>query len=89
MTGLIWTIQLVHYPTFDHVADDHFADFAKFHASRISLIVLPAMIVELFTAFMMLKLYSWSQLNIISILIIWASTFFLSVPCLKTSAIKR
>ena len=30
---------------------------------------------------MMLKLYSWSQLNIISILIIWASTFFLSVPC--------
>ena len=47
MTGLIWTIQLVHYPTFDHVADDHFADFAKFHASRISLIVLPAMIVEL------------------------------------------
>jgi hypothetical protein len=50
MTGLIWVIQLVHYPIFDAV--DHgvgnaeWAAFARRHTSSISLVVGPLMLAE-------------------------------------------
>jgi len=80
MTGLIWVIQLVHYPSFKYVSDAEFAEFAKFHASRISYLVIPLMIGELTTAFFLLN-HSWGAYNLFSIVLIWLSTFFLSVPC--------
>ena len=88
LTGLIWTIQLVHYPTFFWVAKEGFANFADFHSFRISLIVVPIMILELVTA--ALLLFSTNELsynktylvlNLVGVLAIWASTFLLSVPC--------
>ena len=81
MTGVIWVIQLVHYPSFKFVTEDKFADFAKFHASRISWIVLPLMLIEISTAFFLLSVYQWGIYNLLSVVLIWLSTFFLSVPC--------
>ena len=50
MTGLIWTIQLVHYPIFDAVesgADNTvWRRFAHRHTSTISIVVGPFMVVE-------------------------------------------
>jgi len=50
MTGLIWMVQLVHYPLF---ADVDQAGFTRYHAShsrRITPLVLPLMTVELVTS---------------------------------------
>jgi hypothetical protein len=48
--GLIWTIQLVHYPMFAGMARDQFVDWHESHAARISLIVVPLMVIEAVTA---------------------------------------
>jgi len=87
LTGLIWTIQVVHYPSFLWVNQINFKNFEAFHSFRISLIVMPVMILEIITAFLMTSLfYKHSDsflfnINFLLILLIWASTFLLSVPC--------
>ena len=47
MVGVIWTCQLVHYPLFAQVAPVDFVAYERAHMRRISLIVGPAMLVEL------------------------------------------
>jgi hypothetical protein len=48
--GLIWTIQLVHYPMFAGVRRDEFPRWHETHATRISFLVGPLMGVEAVTA---------------------------------------
>lgn len=84
LTGLIWTIQWVHYPSFRWVPDSDFIAFEKFHAQRISAVVLPLMLIELGAAFVFLNgsFPAWLKgFNLLSIVLIWLSTFFISVPC--------
>ena len=49
MVGVIWTIQLVHYPSFHFIELKQYTTFQRFHMSRISYVVIPAMLTELFT----------------------------------------
>ena len=49
MVGVIWVIQLVHYPSFHFVELKQYTTFQRFHMSRISYVVIPAMLTELFT----------------------------------------
>lgn len=49
MVGVIWVIQLVHYPSFHYVKKDNYPLFQRFHMQRISIIVMPLMIIELFS----------------------------------------
>ena len=49
MVGVIWTIQLVHYPSFHFIELNQYTTFQRFHMSRISYVVIPAMLTELFT----------------------------------------
>tara|TARA_B100001121_G_scaffold236251_1_gene209877 strand:- start:156 stop:563 length:408 start_codon:yes stop_codon:yes gene_type:complete len=49
MVGVIWVIQLVHYPSFHFVELKQYNTFQRFHMSRISYVVIPAMLTELFT----------------------------------------
>ena len=82
LTGLIWVIQLVHYPSFNFAQKDNFSTFMNFHQMRISLIVVPIMILELLLAVFLvyIKSSSLSWINLILLLGIWLSTFILSVP---------
>lgn len=80
MTGLIWIVQLVHYPSFKYVSETNFSDFSAFHKNSITLIVLPLMFLELGTSFFILE-KSWKVINVVSVLILWISTFVFSVPC--------
>lgn len=50
MTGLIWLIQLVHYPLFAHVGRAEFPLYEALHTRKITLIVMPMMLVELGSA---------------------------------------
>lgn len=60
MVGVIWIVQLVHYPTFLFIDEQKSHDFQKFHMSRISYIVMPAMTTELFSG-----IYIYTYLNMV------------------------
>lgn len=83
MTGAIWIVQLVHYPSFSYVSEEKFNSFNLFHQSSITYVVLPAMIVEIITGGILClsspidKTYIFLFLLIV---LIWLSTFLLSVP---------
>lgn len=47
MTGLIWTIQLVHYPLYERVGAGASAGYVSEHMRRISWVVGPVMVTEL------------------------------------------
>ena len=49
MVGVIWVVQLVHYPSFHFIELKQYTTFQRFHMSRISFVVMPAMLTELFT----------------------------------------
>lgn len=82
LTGLIWTIQLVHYPSFKYADQDNFTDYMTFHQMRISIIVIPIMLLELTLGTILLFLIpqGWTWINFVLLIGIWLSTFFLSVP---------
>ncbi|MBO6523446.1 MAG: hypothetical protein JJ971_06465 [Balneolaceae bacterium] len=83
LTGLIWTIQLVHYPAFHFVDEADFLNFHPFHNRRISFIVIPVMITELITSGFLWwndELFSLNAIGFYLVCLIWTSTFLLSVP---------
>lgn len=53
LAGLIWVVQLVHYPLFDRVEERSFTNFHASHSLRISLIVVPAMTLEALLALLL------------------------------------
>jgi hypothetical protein len=50
MTGLIWFVQLVHYPLFSAVGRDGFCAYEAAHRARTAVVVGPLMGVEVVTA---------------------------------------
>ncbi|MFL2995339.1 MAG: hypothetical protein ACJZ1Y_06965 [Candidatus Neomarinimicrobiota bacterium] len=77
MVGIIWVIQLLHYPAFNFIKESDYVEFQHFHMQRISFIVVPVMILELFSAFMLVY-YFRSNLLILCLIIllfIWLITF--------------
>jgi hypothetical protein len=86
LVGLIWTVQILHYPLLANVGENHYAAYHNLHASRITPIVAPAMILELLTAIylavfpaqMVAAVYFYFGLALV--LMIWLSTFLVQVP---------
>jgi len=78
MTGVIWVIQIVHYPSFHFIEKELYTAFQKFHMNKISIIVIPIMLAELITGMMLfLDRGSKSPFLIISFVIlvlIWLIT---------------
>ena len=83
LTGVIWTIQIVHYPSFHYIDKLSFTNFHNFHERRISIIVMPLMLIELITSIALYIHNMWSiifALNLLIVGLIWCSTFFVQVP---------
>jgi hypothetical protein len=86
LTGLIWVIQIVHYPLLDQGGVDGFAGFHRRHTRRISLVVIPPMLVELATAcWLALENpeavpVALPRIGLVLLGIVWLSTFALQVP---------
>jgi hypothetical protein len=86
MTGLIWCIQIVHYPLFAQVGKEGFAAYETAHSSLITPIVGLPMLVELGTAGLLLFYrapeirLSEALLGLALVAVIWLSTMFLQVP---------
>ncbi len=83
MLGLIWFVQIVHYPLFAKIKADNFVDYEQQHTHKTSFITAPPMLVELATAILLLYLNFGDLLhwiNTIGVIGLWVSTFFIQVP---------
>ena len=77
MVGVIWVVQLVHYPSFKYVNESDYIIFQKYHMSNISYIVFPVMFTELITAILILFFGEESlffMLSLICLFLIWVIT---------------
>ena len=94
MVGLIWLIQLVHYPLFNYVGSEEFIVFHDNHKILITPVVGIVMIVELVTSVIILfqphsGIRNWlSIVGIILLGIIWSSTIFFQIPIHNTLSSK-
>ncbi len=85
MTGVIWVVQLVHYPSFSYVGEDMFPRFHRRHVMAISLVVVPLMLGEflcgLYLAFTNVTYAAWVQWVCVCIIALtWLATFCILVP---------
>lgn len=86
MTGVIWIVQILHYPLFNMVGRENFAAYEAAHTNLITLVVMPAMLVELILTAMIFFAppasvpSSLNWLNAVLLAVIWLSTAFLQVP---------
>ena len=78
MVGVIWIIQLVHYPSFHFIELNQYTTFQRFHMSRISYVVIPAMLTELFTLILIIILMDQVDPIILAsallLIVIWLMT---------------
>ncbi len=82
MTGLIWFVQIVHYPLFAAIAPEGFAAYERANVRRTSLVVVPLMLVEALAA-ATLALVDPEPLTVAGVVllgVVWASTLFLQAP---------
>ena len=86
MAGIIWFIQIVHYPLFRLVDEGSFAQYATINRRLTAFVVVPIMIFEFVTAMLLVwrplpGLAHWQVLGGLALLIpIWLSTFFIQWP---------
>jgi uncharacterized membrane protein len=86
MTGLIWFVQVVHYPLFARVGNDVFPAYSQAHQTLTTLVVGPPMLVEALTAALLViarpagtsAALAWTGLALV--IVIWLSTAALQVP---------
>ena len=84
LVGLIWTIQVVHYPLFGHVGERQYAEYQVQHMRRITWVVGPLMLVEAASSLLLLILAPSDPLAIAGfglVVVIWLSTVCLQMPC--------
>ena len=86
MVGLIWFVQLVHYPLFKGVGEEGFAEYQTKHQRWTTIAVGPAMLLEATTSILLV----WYAppvnpalilLGVGLLFVIWVSTALLQVPC--------
>ena len=86
MVGLIWFVQVVHYPLHGHVGMADFVAYQNMHMSKTTFVVGPPMLVEAATAALMLieapeVVPVWARWAGVALLgMVWLSTALFSVP---------
>ena len=86
MTGLIWFVQVVHYPLHGEVGSSSFLRYQELHVQWTGFVVMPPMLLELGTSlYFALNGYentpSWFWwIGLVLLGIVWASTGLLQVP---------
>ena len=86
MTGLIWFVQVVHYPLFAAVGSSEFPAYSRLHQSLTTFVVGPPMLVEAITAGILVVArpagvsasLEWTGLLLVGV--IWISTAVLQIP---------
>lgn len=86
MVGVIWFVQIVHYPLFNQIGDETFGEYQIGHMQRTAQVVLLPMFIEAVTAFLLLLqrppgIDLWQVvLGLALVGVIWLITLFIQVP---------
>ena len=82
IVGIIWVIQVVHYPSFYFIERDEYVSFQKFHMDKISYIVVPVMLIESISGFILIynELNTVLLISMILLFFIWVLTGIFFVP---------
>lgn len=86
LVGLIWFVQVVHYPQFARVGADRFTQYQSEHVRLTTWVVALPMLIEAVTSVVLvwkppsqdLELACWGGLSMV--IVIWVSTTLLQVP---------
>ena len=87
MTGLIWFVQVVHYPLFIRVGREAFLAYESDHVKRTTRVVAPVMLSEAAIAAVLLfvapagLLLALAWIGLALLALVWLSTAGLQVPC--------
>lgn len=87
LVGLIWMVQIVHYPLLDRVGSQEFEGYEQDHNRLITPVVGVVMLLEIATSLALLLARpsgfpSWAAwLGVGLVLAIWMSTALIQVPC--------
>ena len=87
MTGVIWFVQVVHYPLFDGTGRAEFSAYERRHTAATTYVVAPPMLVECATALLLFwfrppGIATWQLWAGTALLaVIWLSTAFVQIPC--------
>jgi hypothetical protein len=83
LVGLIWVIQVVHYPLMKQVGQANFITYHDRHMALITWVVGPLMLAELGSAVALSILGLHSSLflsSLAGLILVWASTIFIQIP---------
>jgi len=86
MSGLIWFVQVVHYPLFARVGNEAFAEYERQHVRRTGWVVGPLMLIEASSAVVIMALADSQPMRSLAVIgvallgVIWLSTWGLQVP---------
>lgn len=85
MFGIIWFVQIIHYPLMAMVKEENFSFYEKEHVRLTAFLIMPAMLIELISAILLLFIspevldfFFWINIALLSG--IWLSTFLIQVP---------
>ncbi len=86
MTGVIWFVQVVHYPLMGQVGGSEFRAYHNLHTERTGWVVAPPMLVELAASVALVYLrgsgqqgvFNWAGLVLVTL--VWGSTMLIQVP---------
>lgn len=84
MTGLIWFVQVVHYPLFAAVGGERFGAYHTAHSRRTTAVVMPVMLVEAGGA----VLLAWQPPAAVPIAAAWAGLLLVGVVWISTALIQ-
>ncbi len=86
MTGLIWFVQIVHYPLLGAVGASSAVAYEQSHVTRTGWVVAPIMLGEAAIAVILpqmvearMQFAAWA--SVVILVVIWLSTALLQVPC--------
>lgn len=83
MVGVIWMVQLVHYPLMDLVGA-RYVEYQRLHMDRMGLVVVLPMCVEALSAALLLRETTLPLreriVAVVLLAVVWGVTFFVSVP---------
>jgi hypothetical protein len=87
MVGVIWFVQIVHYPLMREVGDDGFVEYARRHQQTTSYVVGPLMLLEAGTGVTLAAMQfgregwqpAWWMAHAL-LLLIWVSTLLIQMP---------
>ena len=80
LAGLIWIIQLVHYPAFLFIDPLQFFAFHEHHTHFMGIIAAPLMLGELVLSLYLAVNNRKFIIPLILVILIWISTFYIQVP---------